>query len=268
MASKVVWGEMSLPELEEAAGRRAVVILVAGATEQHGPHLPVNTDTEIGYRIAVAAAARATEVPVLVVPPIWAGYSPTLLHFKGTISLRLQTFVELVREVCVSIARHGFVRQALLSSHKTNAPILSALIHELADDGVFAVHVAYWDLIASDARSLRESRLGGMGHACELETSLALYLFPKLVEMSRAVVEPVKPQTSLSPRDMFDPGVVSLTTDSSRSSQSGIMGDPTLASAAKGQMLFDAAVARLSSFLVEFSRLKMSYPGSRLKDEL
>lgn len=97
-----------------------------------------------------------------------------------------------------------------------------------------------------------------------METSLGLYLFPELIDMSRAVREDFHPQTSLSPQDLFVDGDATLTTDGSRSSVGGVMGDPTLATASKGARLLDLAAKRLSSFLVEFSQLDINSPTAKV----
>ena len=83
---KIFWQEMRRTEFEEAAAAGAVVVIPMGSTEQHGLHLPVNTDLNCAQSIAVRAAQMVDEFPVIVAPPIWSGLSPHHMPFPGTIT--------------------------------------------------------------------------------------------------------------------------------------------------------------------------------------
>lgn len=89
---KVLWQELRRPEFEEAIKADAIVIIPVGSIEQHGNHLPVNTDTNCCFTIAQRAALAIEEFPVLVLPPIWTGYSPYHMAYTGTITLTYHTF--------------------------------------------------------------------------------------------------------------------------------------------------------------------------------
>ena len=98
MAKKVLWDQFTSPQIGEAARAGGVVIVPLGATEQHGPHLPLHTDTEAVYDVALRAAQAIDERPVLVLPPLRWGFSPMHMTFPGTISLSWETFATLVTE--------------------------------------------------------------------------------------------------------------------------------------------------------------------------
>ena len=99
--AKLLWAEMTRLEIAEAAQNDTLVILPVGAIEQHGPHLPVNTDTCDAYEIAKLVATR--ERDVVVAPPVWWGYSPYHAGFAGTISLRPDVYLDLLQDVCDGI---------------------------------------------------------------------------------------------------------------------------------------------------------------------
>ena len=97
----VRWAEYSWPALEAALARDPVVILPIGALEQHGPHLPVGVDANSVEGVALRAAERlrGSEPLTLVLPTLWYGYSPHHMAFKGTVTLRSETFLAVVADI-------------------------------------------------------------------------------------------------------------------------------------------------------------------------
>src|SRR5438093_5503394 len=108
-ASSVRWWELSWPEIDALDRDRTVLLLPTGAIEQHGPHLPVDTDIHDAYELSVRAAA-ASSVRALILPPVWWGMSPHHMGYPGTISLSLETYSALIRDICAAVSRHGFRR--------------------------------------------------------------------------------------------------------------------------------------------------------------
>ena len=92
------------------AQRGALVILPIGSVEQHGPHLPLDVNISVPYLLAVRAAVRCADLPVLVAPPLMLGVAHYKMGEPGTISLRLETFLDVLRDVARSIWRNGFRR--------------------------------------------------------------------------------------------------------------------------------------------------------------
>jgi len=174
---KVLWAEMRSPEIKQAAMDDGVVIIPVGATEQHGFHLPVNTDANSCYSIAKLAAEAIDEFPVLVLPPIWTGYSPMHLSRPGTISLNLSTLIELLTEVAESVYKNGFKKVFFLSGHGGNIAAMKAMRFILAYEKGFppSIGLDYFDLPSQPKVPVYE-------HAGEIETSIQMYLQPQLVD--------------------------------------------------------------------------------------
>lgn len=260
----MLWEELSWPQIEQNRQEGSVVVVPCGSMEQHGRHLPVNTDSAIVFEVARGAAERVAGV--LVAPLVWTGLSPHHLDFPGTISLGLETYAALIGDVCRSIARHGFRKIALVNGHGGNQALLQALAlslrHELR---VHLLALSYWNLIAQEAAAIRESAPGGIAHACEMETSIQLYLHPDRVKMGEAVSHPVRPALSFLAKDLLLPGKAQLPAPFRERTPSGVMGDPTTATAEKGRRFLEAAVERLAECLREFRELDdPSSPGQVL----
>ncbi|MBN2014501.1 MAG: creatininase family protein [Candidatus Altiarchaeota archaeon] len=161
--SKKTWCEL------EGMRDRGIIIPI-GSVEQHGPHLPLETDSLLVERIAGEVAER---IGCLVAPTLILGVSEEHMDFVGTITLSPETFKGVVYDVCNSLSRHGFSKLHIISYHGGNKQYLVELLPEIKDAGITAtLH-----------RVL--GRLGKFDHAGEVETSLMLYLFPELVRKDR-----------------------------------------------------------------------------------
>ena len=247
MARNVLWQEMRRGEIEEAARVGGVVIVPMGAIEQHGPHLPVNTDICDSFCIAKRAAERVQSFPVLVAPPIWWGLSLEHMHFPGTINVRLETLIAVITDVCCSIHTHGFRKIVLLNGHGGNRGLLLLMVPKLKAEGVPVAALTYWDMIHKEMATLSEMDDGRIGHSGEMETSLQLYLQPHLVDKSLIGPNLAAPVYLASQKGTLAPGVIPFrgTTDAPH----GILGDPTKGTAAKGERIVEAAVVALTGFL-------------------
>lgn len=179
---------LTRPQVEAALseGFRTVVV-PCGSVEQHGPHLPLFVDAEIGTRLGAEVARRLGKT--LVAPTIRVGCSEHHMDFAGTLTLRHSTFKAVCLDYCASLARHGFTRILLLPSHGGNFKPLAEVVEEIAD----AVHTAceveaFTDLIAIvrvwtetiDSFCGLGDRIGG--HADIGESSIMLCLHPDLVD--------------------------------------------------------------------------------------
>lgn len=236
--------------------KNALLVIPTGSTEQHGPHLPLGTDTYLAQEVARGAAERVPRrLNVLLTPPLHFGYSTHHLDFPGTLSVTGTIFIQTCVELCLDAVKHGFRRILLLNGHGGNHAALQVAARSVRDSARALVVVAnYWDFAAGKISEIRESGPGGMAHACEFETSLMLFLKPETVRMSRAIREIPSHQTQYISRDMFARGTVQVAENWSDVSKSGIWGDPTVATKEKGEKLYDVLVDELSKFLVDFSR--------------
>lgn len=247
--------KMKQQEVAEAIVRGAIAILPVGTMEQHGYHLPVDTDVAIPAHIAAKAAGRTGDV---VLPAVNYGYNEKDLAFAGTVSVSAETFTRYLVEIGRSLARTGFKRILILNGHGYNSNMVGTagmVIIEQTD--AYCATANWWSLCADVLDEIRESEApGGMSHACEMETSVQLVLDEEHVDMSQAEKEidyPFKGSRFVW-YDMHQ-SPVSLKAPFQMLTRSGVIGDPTLATPEKGQRILAAATGRLVEFLEEFRRV-------------
>jgi creatinine amidohydrolase len=238
------WERMTAPELREMAARDAVVVLPVAALEQHGPHLPVWTDSFIGHAVAVRGAELAGDLPAVVLPPMWMGLSEHHFPFGGTISLDYATFAGVLRCVARSILADGFRRLFLLNSHGGNIEPLAVAVRELAHELGIAVAATTITKLAPEAIRANLSTQPGIQHACEGETSLWLHLDPGQVRQAEI-------GNTISPGG-FSAGDAAATrfwSFAERAPVTGVRGDPRAATADKGRAMFEAMAEGLARML-------------------
>jgi creatinine amidohydrolase len=209
-------------------------------------------------RAAEALCGRGP--PVLVLPTISYGYSPHHMAFKGTVTLRSDTFLAVVTDVVESVLQHGARRVVMLNGHGGNVSSLDVVASRLGHAWHGRARIAsvtYFRLAAARAAEFRESRHGGMGHACEFETSLQLALRPDLVDMTAATTCYPELPSSRQSTGLFGTSLVHAYHDFRDLSPSGVLGDPSLASKAKGESILRACVEELSAFLIDFASWPM-----------
>ncbi|MCL5025824.1 MAG: creatininase family protein [Chloroflexi bacterium] len=249
----IFWQQLRRGEIEQAAKEGAAVIVPIGSTEQHGPHLPVDTDIRSSSEIALRAARRINEFPVLIAPPVWSGYSPHQMHFPGTITLRADVFIGLLVDVGTSIAKHGFRKIFFLNGHGGNRGLVITATMKLSDVGVEVASATYWDMITEEINQIRSGPLGSIGHSCELETSTQLAIQPENVDMGQAVGQLRTKRSRFFSIDMVEPHRVFFSPTASRSViTTGVAGDPSYASAEEGERFLDAAADAVATFLREY----------------
>jgi creatinine amidohydrolase len=245
------WEELAAPAFAELRARSDdwAVLVPLGAIEQHGRHLPVDVDTHLAAAVCAAVAQR--DPHVLVAPAIPWGVSGSHAAFAGTITLRPETLLNLLRDVCESVLAAGFRCILLVNGHNGNIHIAGQAAAELgAREGAFVGALNYFDLAVPEFRAARRSRLGGEGHAGELETSLELFLRPGAVGQERDV-RYVEPASHAGFADLAQRGDIVQGFDLARDFPEGVMGDPRCASGELGARLFDAAVTSLATAVGE-----------------
>ena len=206
----------ALEELTTAAVTGDLLVVPLGATEQHGPHLPLGTDT-------IIATALAASVPAVIAPALPYGSSGEHAGFAGTLSIGREALVGVLVELVRSAA---FERVLFVCAHGGNAEPLAAAVQQLREEG----HAVWaWS-----------PRWDGDAHAGRVETSLMLALAPTLVGAARDAGN-VEPLAALMPR-LRAGGVRAV-------SPNGVLGDPTGASAEEGRALLAAATAELAAFV-------------------
>jgi creatinine amidohydrolase len=256
------WEENASPALAAAVAQDPVAILPVGSIEQHGNHLPVGCDTNSAEAVALRAAEGfvGAEHPILLLPPLWYGYSPHHMGFAGTVTLRSETFLGVVQDVVESVLSQGVRRIVLLNGHGGNVSSLDVVAARLGQawhGKARIVAVTYFHLAAPRQGEVRQSAIGGMGHACEFETSIQLAIHADLVDMPAAVSCYPQPPSSRQSTDLFGTSVVRGYYDFKDLSPSGTLGDPSLASRDKGEVILRICADELRAFLVEFATWPM-----------
>ncbi len=167
---------------------RGTIILPIGSTEQHGPHLPVGTDTLVAVVLAEAAAQKAK---VVVAPPLWFGWSPHHMVLPGTITIRPEILVEVVYDVVKSLHQHGFDNFVFLNGHRiVNIPWLQIAGERAKRE--LGVRVVIFDPAYMSKEISQSLGWGEVGHAEEIEGSHMWYCHPELVKMELAKDNPHK----------------------------------------------------------------------------
>jgi creatinine amidohydrolase len=237
-----VWLEdLTWPEAAERLRSGALVVVPIGAAaKEHGPHLPLATDLlvarELGRRIAL-------ELPVVVAPVVCFGYYPAFVGYPGSQHLRSETFVALLTDLFVGLIRQGVTRIAVVNTGVSTEAPLRIAVRDLYATHRVRVAVADIRELGRETTALLGQKLGG--HADEMETSLVLAIAPGSVRMERA--EPDYGHALDGPATVFyRPTVFEgdplAGPDYSRT---GARGDPSLATAEKGQLILDAMTREL-----------------------
>ncbi len=222
---------MTMPEFEDGLNRTRTVLIPFGSVEEHGPHLPLSTDTLEAWEVARKAALVT---PLFVAPPVHYGNCRSTSRHPGTISISTTTLKMLFKDIVHSLYGHGLRAFIALTGHAGGAHCcaLQDAGEELLErypDAEFAVVTEYL-LAREEGRGLIET--AGDAHAGEIETSRILHSHPHLVKGS-------------APREFpaFPAGI--LIRDKRRCWPGGVWGDPSLATADKGARLEELVVKKL-----------------------
>src|SRR5581483_860095 len=221
-----------------------IFVVPLGSLEQHGPHLPLGTDSLIICDIAERVEQlRSGEIVLL--PVQWLGHSPHHRRF-GCVSLDFRPYVEMVRGICRSLVNIGARKILLLNGHGGNDIPCKAAQRELKTEfesiyNLYIVYATYWNLAADQFARIRSSPAGGMGHACEMETSILLATNPELIDMTKAQRGGPTSEFGYRTLDMLNPLPFSLINEFDEISNNGVLGMPELATAEKGTLFLEAA---------------------------
>ena len=254
--------KLTWPEINEAVGAGRVVVCPVGSTEQHGPHLPLDVDVVCPCGIA-AAAARQVPDEVLVMPPFVHGYAAHVMDFPGTTNIHWKHFIDCIVDVGASVAYHGFKKIVFLNGHGSNAPNLDLAARRVnLETDAECIACSWWHLLAVDPEFLpgwRESRFpGGIAHACELETSVYLYLDEDNVRKDRIADGEIayhRYGSAFRYTDLFGHGPGTPISWTASYSDSGVLGQATLATKEKGRRAVEEAARQLARMLAEFRAL-------------
>ena len=260
MNKKVLIAEMTWPEIADllAAGLDTVIVPI-GSVEQHGPHLPIGTDSYVAQTLAEHVAELAECV---VAPPIWCGFSPHHMVLPGTITIRPEILIEYVYDLIESLATHGFQNFVLLNGHR----IVNIMWMQIAAERMkrqLNVNVVVADPAYLSKEIVVDLGFGKVGHADAIESSHMWHRYPELVQMEKAIdfplvdsslyhVDPANGQDTLCYVPSSYAEAASHLPDSM-----GVAGCPTASDPAKGARYHQHIVDNLVTVI---NRLKVADP--------
>lgn len=248
------WSELTAPALNKLAKKKQVtLILNIAATEQHGPALPVGTDSLIGDALIAATEAKLPS-RLLVLPQLTVGCSDHHMSLGGTLTLTHDSFKNYVENLIDSIYQQGFRKFFILNSHGGNIAVMQLINEEMGYKypDLKLASTSWWRVAHKQLTALSESGHLGTGHACEFETSLIAHIlgkdFPKK-SFGNFGLHPTAPEFS---GDLLNSPPVNLYRTFKTMTKNGIYGDPTTASQKKGERIIAIVTKELVSILEKF----------------
>lgn len=212
-------------------------IIPIGSIEQHGYHLPIGTDSFVAISLAEQASELTNGV---MIPPLWFGWSPHHMVLPGTITVRTEVLIEYLYDIVVSLAKHGFENFVLINGHR----IVNVIWMQIAAQKIqesFDVKISIFDPAYMSKDIVRDLEFGPVGHGEEIETSHMIYINEALVNLDKAVDNPIKPKDlySVDPSYLNDTLCYVPTTfkmaKANLNDAGGVHGEPSKSSMEKGE---------------------------------
>ncbi|WGT62658.1 creatininase family protein [Variovorax paradoxus] len=255
------WSQLTTRDFAALDVAATVAVLPLGATEQHGPHLPLGVDTVLaGGIVAASLPLLPADLPVLFLPTQQIGLSPEHARFAGTLTLSAETVIRMWKEIGAGVARAGVKKLVLFNAHGGHVGAMDIVARELrAEHGLIVYSVSWFNLPLGDAGAqfgAGEHRFGV--HAGDIETSMMLALAPQQVRMAEA-----KNFRSTSEQRAADYAILGNGKSAKLGwamedyNPQGAAGNAAAATAARGQAVVDAAAEQLALLLAEVSRLPL-----------
>lgn len=245
----MIWDELTSPQIG-SLDKNIPVLLPIAATEQHGPHLPLATDRMIGEHFANKLNG---EIPdgILILPIVGIGCSDHHMDFPGSLTHAHDTFAQQVREIANSVIRHGFRKIIIQNSHGGNLGIGQVITEQLGFENPDCqfVSLTWWRIASESLKDITETGPGGVGHACEFETSLMLLIAPSLVDRNKIVPGANQSTFDWAEGDMLRGPEASYFRTMKQMTPNGVFGDPTKATMEKGQQISDCVVNALKKIV-------------------
>ncbi len=241
--NRLTWAEMN-----DAIAAQKLIILPTASTEQHGRHLPLDVDLFLCESVCLEVGRRAAD-QVLVLPPIAFGLNLHHIDFPGTIHIEPDTFMAFCLNITKSVAYHGFQKILLVNGHGSNTPMIDLVARKtVLETKSLCFATNYPSFLLKAFEPIRETEV--MAHADEFETSLYLHLAPERVKMELAVEDNDRMGQYVS-SDSTSNYPVRFNDFWGRWTNTGVHGNPTKATAEKGRIIFEAAVAGLVNLIDE-----------------
>ena len=250
----MIWQELTTDDFSKI-DRATPVVLPVAAVEQHGPHLPLATDRMIAEHFAAKLNERRAH-SILVLPSVPVGCSEHHMEFPGSLTLDHQTFVGAVEQSLHSAWRHGFRNFLVLNAHGGNQGACQVLLEQFGArrrDSQIVV-ATWWRVAAEELLALNDSGPGGIGHACEFETSLMLHLAPHLVRTDVIPPRANIPTFDWAEGDLIRGSRAALFRTMKQMTPHGAYGAPSAATAAKGVQISSIVCDALCKILDDLAR--------------
>ncbi len=259
------WRELSTTDFDELDADEIVVVLPIGSTEQHGPHLPVGTDSLIMESVVDGVIERHKDLPCLFLPTLWLGKSNEHVDFPGTVDLSRDTLSMVLDDISNAVARAGFRRFVVMNSHGGNTGTVNDMMRDIRLDTDMLTFQMELGRVQKATSTVKDSPGSFDIHAGRKETSYILALHPHLLEgrdwkglgsdKKRGRVA-----ASFSGFKYITPegrpvGAGWLTTDLT---EDGVVGEPELASAEEGRNELDALINGVAEALRETARFEFT----------
>lgn len=247
---EVDWSRLKAQELRALARQNAVVILPVASIEQHGPHLPVMTDTRLGQEIAHRAARKASaQRPTIVTPVVWMGLSEHHMPFGGTLTVSHATFRMILADLIDAITRHGFRDILISNSHGGNIIAMQQVVDELSGrtDATLVATTYAMEADAEIGELLDDQQ--GIQHACEAETSMMMACQGDLVDASDLAA--MKGNGGGAGRFLRAGRASYRWRPFAHVTGNGVAGNPTRADAEKGEKILEVSAEALSAMICD-----------------
>lgn len=261
---RAYWQDMTTEEFKTPERENWIAVLPVAAIEQHGPHLPLSTDTTIAEgQIARVLQLMPSELPVSFLPIQTVGKSDEHLSFPGTLTLSWKTVTRAWLEIGECVARAGIRKLVLINSHGGNVPILDIVARELRVRHDMFVTATNWLRFGQPNGLFAEEEFTYGIHGGDIETSLMLHLRPDLVRMDLAADFPSEQQRYLDEfKHLRGHGKAQYGWMSEDLNPAGALGNAALATAEKGQKSLDHAARGFIELLQDVAAFDLSRLGS------
>lgn len=257
--------DMTTADVKRWLEKTDIVLLPVGSVEQHGDHMPLGTDIYTAMLVAYGAAEKA-DVPIA--PEIWMGITPYHMHKPGTITVRYQTFANIIYDVCRSLIHHGFNKIVVSAGHKNNFATISEVARKIRYDTGGALVISYYrgEVAKEFGFPLFGLKGGDTRHGGEMETAGMLCWNPELVQMDKAKTETIhNPEwftdafkVSSVNTTRFKGYPIGLPLDHHEICDSGNLGDPRVANREIAEKIYVPVMDVLVDLINELRKIKVN----------
>lgn len=253
--------KLTWPEINEAVKAGKVCVIPVGMIEDHGYHLPIDTDMMIAHAVCQRLADLIPD-EILLLPDQTYGYSPHHMDGPGVISIRWDTYINYLKDVLCCLAYHGFRKVLMVNGHGSNRPVMEMAARlALVDNPDCHFASLSWFQLKEVQEAAKKFRVSDYcSHADELETSMYLAVDPDKVYMDKAVEKEYDCRISkhfgqgdlMGNPPSWHANSVQLNEFWSTVTKTGVFGEPTAATAEKGRIMLEASAKELVEIVREF----------------